>query len=66
MKYGKHNPYPVGLAGLLNGNTPTHRRETKAERERQATCTCDHERQIECGHCIAGHARWLAENGSDW
>ncbi len=36
MKYDSNNPYPVGLAGLLNGNTATHRRETKAERERQA------------------------------
>ena len=66
MKYGKNNPYPVGLAGLLNGNTPTHRRETKKQIDRVGTCTCDHERQIECGHCIAGHARWLAENGNDW
>jgi hypothetical protein len=66
MKYGKSNPYPVGLAGLLNGDTPTHRRETKKQIERNDTCTCDHVKQIECGHCIAGHARWLAENGSDW
>ena len=66
MKYDKNNPYPVGLAGLLNGDTPTHRRETKKQIERNDTCTCDHVKQIECGHCIAGHARWLAENGSDW
>jgi hypothetical protein len=66
MKYGKSNPYPVGLAGLLNGDTPTHRRETRKQIERDDTCTCDHVKQIECGHCIAGHARWLAENGSDW
>jgi len=66
MKYGKSNPYPIGLAGLLNGDTPTHRRETKKQIERDDTCTCDHVNQIECGHCIAGHARWLAENGSDW
>ena len=61
MKYGKTNPYPVGLAGLLNGNTATHRRETRAERERQGACTCDHERQLECRNCIAGHARLMAE-----